>query len=69
MPVAHLILWLCYFVLLTGMKEKHSMFVEIVSSCVPHLVMIVRKGRYTTSFVVDIKITSCSVFWLFISTY
>lgn len=27
-----------------GIKEKHSMFVEIVSSCVPHLVMIVRKG-------------------------
>ncbi|KAG2258537.1 hypothetical protein Bca52824_077831 [Brassica carinata] len=27
-----------------GIWEKHSMFVEIVSSCVPHLVMIVRKG-------------------------
>ncbi|KAL0714674.1 hypothetical protein Bca4012_021653 [Brassica carinata] len=27
-----------------GIREKHSMFVEIVSSCVPHLVMIVRKG-------------------------
>ncbi|KAJ0246734.1 ARM repeat superfamily protein [Hirschfeldia incana] len=27
-----------------GIKEKRWMFVEIVSSCVPHLVMIVRKG-------------------------
>lgn len=29
------------------------MFVEIVSSCVPHLVMIVRNGRYKTSLSVD----------------
>ncbi|KAG5386310.1 hypothetical protein IGI04_037780 [Brassica rapa subsp. trilocularis] len=27
-----------------GIREKHSMFVEIVSSCVPHLLIIVRKG-------------------------
>ncbi|CAH2063814.1 unnamed protein product [Thlaspi arvense] len=27
-----------------GIREKHSMFVEIVSSCVPHLLMIVRNG-------------------------
>uniref|UniRef100_A0A1J3GQ58 Uncharacterized protein n=1 Tax=Noccaea caerulescens TaxID=107243 RepID=A0A1J3GQ58_NOCCA len=27
-----------------GIWEKHSIFVEIVSSCVPHLVMIVRNG-------------------------
>lgn len=30
------------------------MFVEIVSSCVPHLVMIVRKGRYTTYLLVPV---------------
>ncbi|CAH8362130.1 unnamed protein product [Eruca vesicaria subsp. sativa] len=27
-----------------GIRERHSMFVEIVSSCVPHLVMVVRNG-------------------------
>ncbi|VVB06055.1 unnamed protein product [Arabis nemorensis] len=27
-----------------GIGEKHSIFVEIVSSCVPHLLMIVRNG-------------------------
>ncbi|EFH52684.1 binding protein [Arabidopsis lyrata subsp. lyrata] len=27
-----------------GIREKHSMFVEIVSSCVPHLSIIVRDG-------------------------
>ncbi|KAL1209878.1 hypothetical protein V5N11_033951 [Cardamine amara subsp. amara] len=27
-----------------GIREKHSMFVEVVSSCVPHLLMIVRNG-------------------------
>ncbi|XP_024012800.1 uncharacterized protein LOC18019860 isoform X2 [Eutrema salsugineum] len=27
-----------------GIREKHSMFVEIVSSCVPHLLTIVRNG-------------------------
>nr|VDC62886.1 unnamed protein product [Brassica rapa] len=27
-----------------GIREKHSMFVEIISSCVPHLLSIVRKG-------------------------
>lgn len=29
------------------------MFVEIVSSCVPHLSIIVRDGRYATSLSVD----------------
>lgn len=38
------------------------MFVEIISSCVPHLLMIVRNGRYTTSLSVGINIISCSLF-------
>lgn len=47
---------------MTGIRERCGDLVKILSSCIPHLSHVVRKGRY----VIKLKPIGCSVYMVFV---